>query len=659
MTLGYPILVALTALSVVASFAVAMRAKCRGRAELLLATSMIWNFLIIAPIYVLGLSNRLQRGRLAVTSAAWFLTVLFAALYQARDTRAFLRLMWQTAGELARLPFEGIALALRRRSLVAIALVLAPVVVLWTMLMTWYCASWGQWDSLWYHEPMIGFTIQNHGFAFVDLPADVQKINGYPRLVEMTQLWFVIFTDRRLVEILNSLMAPALILAVYLLCRRYTKDTVHAMGWGASIVLMPFVSNLFQTTYVDVMTAIYVLAAVYWATHDELRLSDVLLASVCLALAIGSKLMAIVPVGIVSLVAIVRVVRLHASRRPWGTVGVIVVGAALIGGIAASTFLRNYLKYHNPLWPDFRYDNERFNIHWPGSTAWTKSGALSMNLPMTRLLEDLYSIPYSKTGSYYYESFDYGFSVPWLVLPVATIGLLAAVASVVGAIASRLTGQTLVTAKPETRNLVLVSVPALAMLYTMPALWAARYNIASVGIMMAIVSWVSSRKGMARFGESAVGIHVVAATIMFFWAQPRWWYTPAELGKSMNIPYPTREFTPQSQISATLWLARGSAITTPLGLAREAEIGPGDIVAFDDEYGGFPALFWNNRYTNKIVYVPTAHLVDGAEKAGAKWVYCHYSDYNISRLRAADSGWQEIGTWNVEGWGAMFRRVKK
>ena len=136
----------------------------------------------------------------------------------------------------------------------------------------------------------------------------------------------------------------------------------------------------------------------------------------------------------------------------------------------------------------------------------------------------------------------------------------------------------------------------------------------------------------------------------------RWIYFPSELAALARIPYPQREATPQSVISPKLHLARGSAITSDVGVAREREVGADALVLFDDAYGGFPALFWNNRYSNRVLYVPTEKLFDEAERQNATWVYVTWGDPNIYSLRAPESGWQQVGTFNVEGWGATFRR---
>lgn len=56
------------------------------------------------------------------------------------------------------------------------------------------------WDGFFYHEPIVGFALQNQGFRMVSLPPSVvvQGVNGYPRLCAAFALWFVVFTDKTL-----------------------------------------------------------------------------------------------------------------------------------------------------------------------------------------------------------------------------------------------------------------------------------------------------------------------------------------------------------------------------------------------------------------------------------------------------------------------------
>jgi hypothetical protein len=287
----------LNVLAVGAALAVGLRAKLAGRAELALATIMAWNFLVICPVYALGFMNRLDARTLALVSAPWFATV-FAIARGATPLRTFAPELGRAALGLARLPFDAVAVTARAKSLAAIGVVFTLVMLAWTFACAYLTPSWKQWDALWYHEPMIGFAIQNHGFAFVDLPpGHAQKINGYPRLCEMTQLWFAIFMDRRVIDMVGHVAAPALALSVYVIARRYTHDAVLAIALGCALILTPACSKLLGSIYVDAHSAAFVLAAAHFATRLELRLRDALLATMCLTLAVGSKQMAMVPVG--------------------------------------------------------------------------------------------------------------------------------------------------------------------------------------------------------------------------------------------------------------------------------------------------------------------------------------------------------------------------
>ena len=128
-----------------------------------------------------------------MTSGPFFAALLAASLWRRPGGN---RALARAALAQARLPFDALHEALRARSFVLLGLLMSAALILWTAISSYYAPSWRQWDALWYHEPIVAFTIQNHGFAMVDLPRDgLQKINGYPRLCEMTQLWFVIFTD--------------------------------------------------------------------------------------------------------------------------------------------------------------------------------------------------------------------------------------------------------------------------------------------------------------------------------------------------------------------------------------------------------------------------------------------------------------------------------
>ena len=163
------------------------------------------------------------------------------------------------------MPFEALALTYRPRRFIFVGVAFTALLMLYLAVSAYLGQPLPRWDPLWYHDTIVGFTIQEHGFSMVDLPDTLQKVNGYVRLCEMTQLWLVIFADRRLADLTNLLFAPAIAAATYVMARRYTTR-VLAIGWGIAVVLMPACSTYLQSTYVDPQNAALVLGGVVFST---------------------------------------------------------------------------------------------------------------------------------------------------------------------------------------------------------------------------------------------------------------------------------------------------------------------------------------------------------------------------------------------------------
>ena len=650
------LLASLTLLAALAAVALAQRTRPKGRAELALTACILWNVLVGAPIYVLGLTGHLTAGWLAVLSAIFSAAVLAAASWR-RSAAASLRALAVAVVELLVLPFDGIARARRARSLVVVPLLILAVLIPYTAIASYFTPSWRQWDSLWYHETIVGFTIQNHSFATVFLPEDTQKVNGYPRFCEMIQLWFVIFTDRRLIELPNSLIAPGFMYATYLIARRYTRDVVSCMAWATVAMIMPNASYLLQTTYVDLHVALFVLAGTYYATRPEYRLVDAWLAAVCITLAIGSKYLALPAAGIILLIALTRLVRHHGLRLR--SLGTMLGGGLLIVGMSAEVFWRNWRHFKNPLWPDFAYDDAARGIHLP-SISYGGANPLDMNMDLKDLLEALLAVPYSVTGlGHKGQVFDYGFAVVWIVFPLSALTLVGIVLLCCRDVLGRIIRVPSWRA-PAAYNPLLVALPVVAQVWMSPALWGGRYHIANVGALAGIIAFAGGRPRWQAFGEGAAVAAAVASVIVFCWVKPRWLWLPSELVKLAAIPYPEREVTQAVSISKSIDVHSGSSITREMGLER-TKLKPGEIVVFTDNVQ-FPALLWNDAHTNKLVYVLRGpDYFDRVNAMGARWVYCRNGDADCVPFATASTGatptWKDLGVLNTENWGRIYARL--
>jgi hypothetical protein len=410
-----------------AAIAIATRASFGLRAETLAATTIAWAALVTAPIYALGLTGHLTPGKLAAASLA--LSALALGLAFRGAGPGFGRVILRAAADLLRLPRDGFALAVRRRSPVAYALLLCAFAFALNLGAAYFLPSWRSWDALWYHEPIVGFTIQNHGFAVVDLPVGgVQKINGYPRLSEMLDLWFAIFAGRRLVDLPNVLLMPGLVGAVYAACRRHSDDRLACAGWASCIATIPAYLELLQSTFTDPAVTTFVAAGFLFCTRRPLRDRDALFASVALALACNTKISGVFPAVTLSLVTAGRLLAARPRRRR--AIGVVALGTSIIVGLSAATYLRNLALFHNPVWPDLKVDVPSLGIHWPGLLPWgdttssTPNNQVNMRTPWSVLLPELAAAPFSVTDREHRYIYKYGLGIIWVAMPLIAISLL-------------------------------------------------------------------------------------------------------------------------------------------------------------------------------------------------------------------------------------------
>ena len=642
--MGFVLLGGLSALAAVAALALTVRARPRTRAEGLVAITLLWNAIVVTPIYVLGLLGRLSRTSLGVGSLMTSLLVL-ALCTRGMGVAALSRETWRALRGQLRLPVDALILTWRERILVLVGVAATVLLLPYLALSAYLAQPFPHWDPLWYHDTIVGFTIQNHGFAMVDLPPTLQKVNGYVRLAEMTQLWLVIFTDRRLADLTNLLFAPAIAASVYALARRYA-DPVIALGWGVAIVLMPACSNLLQTTFVDPQNAALLLGGILFATVDPPRIRDTWLAALGLALAIGSKGLSLIPVPVAALIAAVLLLHAEWHRRRGAAVATVVGGGVLILAVASTTYLRNYLAFHNPFWPDMKLDVNALGIHWPGQLPWSvdspgRHGGVDVNMPLLDFLRALFVCPWTVKGMEVEEMFDFGIGIEWVAIP---LGVVAFIACLVSAIRRRT--QTARTGPPPPLAIALI----LAVVVTAtPALWGARYHSSTVGLLAVLNGWFLGAPTRRRLAESAVSVVLVTSVMMFLGVPaPRWWFTPAQLLAHARAAPIEREIDP----------ALGAPTTREVGLAREKELGAGSLLVFTDRYAAFPALFWNNTYSNRIMYLRGGpDFLARAARAGATWIYLVDRTAEAAAARGPGSGWQPVGALNAINGGMAFRRV--
>ena len=619
--LGYCVLAVLTALALLGAVAVALRAAPSGRAELGVVTGLAFAALTGAPVLALGYADLLWPLSVALLSIALSgATFYFAA--PGANVREKLAACASAGRRLVALPLAAIDEAVVARSGAAFALLGVVALLGVAVVLTWLI-DFGGWDEFIYHVPIVGFAIQNHGFRVVDLPLveTGQGINGYPRLAEAHSLWFALFTGRRLIELPSAIFAVPIMLAVYALVRRYA-DRFVAMGTAMVFMLVPHTWHQLCTTYNDLETGFFLVAALHYATRPEYRVRDAVVALGALALVVATKITWLVFLPPLVLVAWVRLVKAHRRRA----VVVIAGSSAAFAGIASLTLVRNWIHFQDPFCP-FGFESQRLGIHWgAGLRAYS-----SIQNTDPRLIEG-YGPP--EGGMHDMIRHGYGMAMMWIEGPLGIAGAVAWVGAVVRALVRR--------AKPpwELGPLAFATAACVA---TTPTLGQPRYNMHAIAGVLVFGAWALREEPMTRLREAALGAAIALSMIPFAWIGDANFTSVQEEMDALQHPL---SFPHRGDTNGFDWLVR----------EREDELGPGDRVFFSDM--AFIGGLWNSQFSNVVVWAPyesPAKFVARIDAGDPKWV-CVGGGGDARRALERTGRWTLIGRTNRDMDELCYRR---
>ena len=163
---------------------------------------------------------------------------------------------------------------------------------------------------------------------------------------------------------------------------------------------------------------------------------------------------------------------------------------------------------------------------------------------------------------------------------------------------------------------------------------------------------VGAAAALSGYAQRAGARTLVAAGVArpgMIQLQPRLLYNPGLKSRLFMVPG-----------TAASILLIITTVVTAMGLARERELKPGTIVAFD--YLSFAGLLWNHRYSNQVVYLDdTEHPLEQARKLGATWIYTRPKSKLFDQLvesradRERLGGYEHIGGLERTGVGQIFR----
>ncbi|MBX3269875.1 MAG: hypothetical protein KF729_06420 [Sandaracinaceae bacterium] len=583
---------------------------------------------LFLPVHVLGWLGVLTREALALV-----LTAIPSALLAVTLASPRLRVRWRdTVRTLARLARLGACTSWRSSNAALVGLVVVGALTLWTGWLAYLSPS-ASWDGLAYHEPMIALALQNRGFAWVgwDEAGDLlPQVDGFPRLVENVTLPLVIAWDRRVVDMVQSALLPAMVVCTYAALRRFVDSRALALGLACGFALLPGIVLQLTTSMVDLGFATCCAASIAWACRPSLRPAEVWQLGLALGLLGASKVTGLFVVPVVLAVALVPALRVRAGRRARLAHG---AGALLLcAAMMAPTFVRNAARTGNPLWPA-RIEVLGFRL--PGPLR-----LVDQNLPPERALAAVYSLPKPPRQDPDGRRRGYGVVAPRVLPPLALLGFALAVARSVGG-----------RERARAWRLLAVAVPLVGFLLISPARHWARLNLhVVIGLLLLVGYWLGQR-GRARLAEGVSMALVLGPLLGSLYSVPDWHVPLAEARARLWRTEHQRAIEPD-----------GAPLLLPAALARarEAELGRGALVVV--ARATWIGLFWNERFDNRLEHLDAetrtaAEWIAEVDRRGARWVVVGVRGALRDALRR-DPRWQWIGSADRRGAGPhVFRRA--
>jgi hypothetical protein len=578
----------------------------------MIAGAGVWMLLIALPPYLLGWLDMLTPGRVGVTAALLSLAAIGAALGTGISNRpAFIV---SALGLAVRLPTRGVRLAWQARSLAVLAPVAVALLAVWTAYIS-YLAPSNSWDGLWYHESIIGYALQNQGFAWDELPNRLQYVNGYPKMSEMFNLFAVIFSDRTLIDAVPSIMLLIAFVGTVGLVRPLVATPVRAMGWASVVVLLPAVFMELRSSLTDVTFLAGFVVALFFVTKPALRPPDMVLGALFTGMMGSMKGTGVSVAPLMFILLGIRIIRpeVRSPRKLTAlALGVLVFSATVL---FAPTYVRNWVVKGNPFWP-VRYHNiPGVALDGPEPLRHTRAGALA----------ELFQPPEPHQKP---DTRDNGYgNVPPIVLPPL----------VVAAMLALLYGFARKKADPNRRLLFFaLAVTAPSILVSPGGLWWARLHLHGVVLSVMLAAWVLKDKKWHALHEGVLGALIIGSLLTFVWTKPTWQMPVKRIAR---LSKRTPVYRENLNFGITM-------LPKQIAFAREREIRKGDVVAFDGRYP-FHANLWNRTFSNRLVYLrprtPPKNHQAVLDTIGAKWVVVDGGAPWDRVLGRDKKTWQEIG----------------
>lgn len=625
------VLLVLSTLALAGGTALASRLYRESRSERALAGIVLALFAIHGSIHVLGWTDRLTR-----TSVGGLAVCVSFAMYLAgvvRDPSGPARAL-EALVDLVRLPVDAVRLTWRERSPAVLGAIAVPLLAAASLWLSYLAAS-SSWDGLWYHEPMVAWALQHQGFALVEVPTQMEWVNGYPRFAENLMLWACAFWDRRLIDAVPSVMGLVAWLGLYVLVRRTQVSRAIALGVSSVILTIPAAVLQMRSTYIDLVVLAAFLPALHFATRSwgpsvlPFRRSDAWITGAAIGMYAATKSNAPLFASFLLLAALASTAGACRRERSFRVLLHALGAFALVLALVAPTPWRNWTVHHNPVWP-LRVQVASLGIDFVGPSDFG-----NMQASFGENLTEMYGVP--TPGQDYYDTrhHAYGYGLTFLGIPLFLVGLVLTLGRWLGALVAGDAG-----ARRAPGQLLAFFFLTLPIQLASPSHHWGRYSLPFPALCLTLAAGALARGRSLRLFDAALGAMLVLNLVVFSWADPGWDVSHTELAELLDVAPSER---PHVRV--------GNQIYEPEFMrVRDQTLGPGDLVVFSDDMA-FVSNLWDERLDNRVAYVGyhgAAAFRARIAELDPLWVAVRPGGAAEMALRDPSSGYHELMMGHAE-----------
>lgn len=213
----------------------------------------------------------------------------------------------------------------------------------------WYLRTCG-WDEAWYHTPITDFTLQQGSLAWISSP--VTNVQGFARNIELLGVWNCIFPrDNRLDDASQVIFLVMGVLLIAAWSRRFGVPRTVALGLGALWLCMPPIFMEGPHNGNDIACGVLIAATVYFLL-DAPSAANRWMAVLAASLYVGAKYTAVLHLLLLApLVAYTLAIEVRNAPRRAAKLGNVALSFAAGAWLGIWKYVQNALHTGNPFWP--------------------------------------------------------------------------------------------------------------------------------------------------------------------------------------------------------------------------------------------------------------------------------------------------------------------